>query len=255
MGVKICALASGSNGNCYYIGDHEDSILIDAGINCKQIINRMKQRGLDPGKIRAIFITHEHNDHVCGARVLSKKLDIPVYMTQGTYNSLYLTNKPEAVRFIDANQPLFFPPFVIYPVAKQHDAAEPTSFRVEIQETNIGVFTDIGEACDRVKKQLGLCEVLFLEANYDEKMLWSGAYPYHLKQRVASDVGHLSNAQAAQLLESYGGPTLKWVLLSHLSGDNNTPTMAFEAVKHLSERFNILLTSRKEAGEVIEIAN
>jgi len=251
--VEICALASGSNGNCYYIGNNEDAILIDAGINCKQILNRMKAKDLDPRKIRAIFITHEHNDHVCGARVLAKKLGLPVYMTKGTYHALYITNQPEAVRFIDPVQPVMLIPFIIHPVLKNHDAKEPTSFRVDLQGINVGVFTDIGLPCANVIAHMQHCQALFLETNYDEKMLWEGSYPQHLKQRVASDVGHLSNMQAVDLLTEHAGPYLKWVLLSHLSGENNTPQIAYDALKHFEDRFQIVLTSRKEPGEVIEI--
>lgn len=251
--IEICALASGSNGNCYYIGNKEDAILIDAGINCKQILARMKIKGLNPSKLRGIFITHEHNDHVCGVRVLAKKLDIPVYMTKGTYESLYLTNKPLAVRFIDSKQPVMLLPFIIHPILKNHDASEPTSFRVDYRGINIGVFTDIGTPCSNVTSHLKVCHALFLETNYDEKMLWEGSYPQHLKERVASDVGHLSNLQAADLLSDHAGPDLKWVLLSHLSGENNTPQIAYDALKHLEKRFNLVVTSRKEATEIITL--
>jgi phosphoribosyl 1,2-cyclic phosphodiesterase len=213
----------------------------------------MKIKGLNPSKLRGIFITHEHNDHVCGVRVLAKKLDIPVYMTKGTYQSLYLTNKPLAVRFIDPIQPVMLLPFIIHPILKNHDASEPTSFRVEYRGINIGVFTDIGTPCNNVTAHLKVCHALFLETNYDEKMLWEGSYPQHLKQRVASDVGHLSNLQAADLLSDHAGPDLKWVLLSHLSGENNTPQIAYDALKHLEERFNLVVTSRKEATEIITI--
>ena len=251
--IEICALASGSNGNCYYIGNKEDAILVDAGINCKQILARMRFKGLNPSILRGIFITHEHNDHVCGARVLGKKLDIPVYMTKGTYKSLYITNQPVAVRFIQTDQPVMLIQFIIHPVLKNHDAKEPTSFRIEYQGINIGVFTDIGSACANVTSHLKVCHALFLETNYDEKMLWEGPYPHHLKQRVASDVGHLSNSQAVNLLSEHAGPDLKWVLLSHLSGENNTPQIAFDAMKHFQERFNLIVTSRREPTEVITL--
>jgi len=251
--VEICALASGSNGNCYYIGNKEDAILIDAGINCKQILKRMNAKGLDSAKIRGIFITHEHNDHVCGVRVLGGKLDVPVFMTKGTYESLYLTNRPLAVRFVESGQPMMFAPFIIHPVLKNHDATEPTSFRVELQGVSVGVFTDIGSPCPNVTFHLRECHALFLETNYDEKMLWEGSYPHYLKQRIASDVGHLSNMQAVSLLSEYASPALKWVLLSHLSGENNTPQVAYDALKHLDNRFNIRTTSRYEPSDVIEI--
>ena len=253
--IEICALASGSNGNCYYIGDKEDAILIDAGINCKQILTRMRSKGLSPDKIRGIFVTHEHNDHVCGARVLGKKLDIPVYMTKGTYQSLYFINQPLAVRFLRPGQPVMLIPFIIHPFLKNHDAKEPTSFRIELHGINVGIFTDIGLPCNNVTSHLHECHAVFLETNYDEKMLWEGSYPYPLKQRVASDVGHLSNKQAVDLLTEHAGTDLKWVLLSHLSAENNTPKVAFSSLQHLESRFNIRLTSRHEPSEVIQIRN
>ena len=251
--VEICAVASGSNGNCYYIGNHENAILVDAGVNCKQILSKMKLSGLSPSKLRGIFITHEHNDHVCGVRVLAKKLDIPVFMTKGTYQGLYLTNRPGAVRLIESDQSIDLCSFIIHPVLKNHDGKEPTSFRVEHQGINIGVFTDIGSPCDNVTAHLKVCDALFLESNYDEKMLWGGSYPPHLKERVASDVGHLSNLQAAELLEEHAAEHLKVVLLSHLSGENNTPEIAYQAVKHLEDRFQIIVTSRKQPSEVITV--
>lgn len=251
--VEICALASGSNGNCYYIGNKDYSILVDAGINYKQIIARMRLKGLDPCSVRAIFITHEHGDHVRGARVLGKKLDIATYMTKGTHESLYFTNRPATVRIIEPGTPVIIGPFTVHPVAKNHDATEPASFRVELYGINIGIFTDIGSPCNNVTSHLRQCHALFLETNYDEKMLWGGRYPYPLKKRVASDIGHLSNNQAVDLLAGYAGPRLKWVLLSHLSAENNTPQIAYDTLKHFEGRFNILLTSRYGPGDVIKI--
>ena len=251
--VTICALASGSNGNCYYIGHQDEAILVDAGINCKQILARLKSRRLSTSKIRAVFITHEHRDHVCGARVLSKKLDIPVYMSKGTHDSLYFIHRPLASRIFNGYEPISAGKFIVYPVPKNHDATEPTSFRVLVDELNIGVFTDIGKPCANVISHLEKCDALFLETNYDEKMLWEGSYPYPLKQRVASDVGHLSNKQAVDLIENSAGPHLKWILLSHLSAQNNTPVIATNAMKHLEGRYHIKLTSRYEAGEVISL--
>ena len=251
--VEICALASGSNGNCYYIGNKQDAVLIDAGINCKQILIRMRSKGLDPNKVRGIFITHEHHDHVCGVRVFGKKMDIPAFMTQGTYDALYYSNRPLAVRLIEPGIPVTIGPFTVHPVLKNHDAAAPTSFRVELSDISIGVFTDIGTPCSNVTTHLQQCHALFLETNYDEKMLWEGSYPYPLKQRVSSDVGHLSNDQAVKLLAEHAGPSLKLVLLSHLSAQNNTPQIAYDALKHFEGRFDIRLTSRYEPGEVIKI--
>jgi len=238
--LEICSIASGSNGNCYYIGNNTDAVLVDAGISTKQILIRMKERGLKPEKIKALFITHEHSDHLRGARVLAKRLQIPVYITAKTYNSSYKNQRPDHPRFFSPEEPIKIGEFTIHPVPKNHDAAEPCSFRVEYENRNIGVFT------------LNQCDGLFLESNYDEKMLWEGHYPWHLKKRVASEVGHLSNDQALRLLEDHAGEKLKLVFLSHLSKENNSPEIALNNMQPLSDRFEIKLASRYEASEVIK---
>jgi phosphoribosyl 1,2-cyclic phosphodiesterase len=253
--IEICALASGSNGNCYYIGNEDDAILVDAGISCKQILGRMVERGLDAKKVRAVFISHEHSDHVRGIRVLGKRLDIPAYLTKGTFKSLYYTNQPQAARFFEPGEPVKIGAFTIHSFLKNHDASEPTSFRIESSGLNIGVFTDIGTACLNVTSQLNRCNAIFLETNYDEKMLWEGFYPYHLKKRIGSDVGHLSNKQAFDLLSEHACKELQCVFLSHLSAENNTPQKAYEEIMPLSCKFEVKLTSREKAGEVYELCS
>lgn len=242
--VEICALASGSNGNCYYIGNEQDAVLIDAGISCKQILIRIGEAGLDASRIRGIVISHEHTDHVSGVRVLSKKLGIPAWFSQGTYNALRETEQPERYHIFDPEKPFLIGTFKIHPFLKNHDAAEPCSFRIEHDDWHIGVFTDIGEPCDRLKHHLRKCHALFLETNYDERMLWDGPYPYILKRRVASSHGHLSNDQAFDLVRDHAGPELVHIFLSHLSGENNRPELAEEKFKPLSDRFKVSLTSR-----------
>lgn len=252
--IEICALASGSNGNCYYVGNEVDAILIDAGITCKQILCRMEERNLDPKKIRAVFISHEHSDHVRGIRVLGKKLDVPVYLTRGTFNSLYYTNLPLAPRFLEPGIPVSLGSFIVHPFLKNHDASEPASFRIESMGVNIGVFTDIGTPCLNVTSQLNKCDAIFLETNYDDKMLWEGSYPYYLKKRIGSDVGHLSNKQAFDLLSEHACKELQCVFLSHLSAENNTPQKAYDEIKPLLVKFKVKLTSRHEPGEVFEMS-
>ncbi len=251
--LEICAIASGSNGNCYYIGNNTDAVLIDAGISTKQILLRMAERELDPSKIKALFITHEHSDHMRGARVLAKRLQIPVYITAKTFNSAYKSMRPFYTRFFTSEAEIEIGEFTIYPVLKKHDAAEPCSFRINYGEHNIGVFTDIGEACDNVKDHLNKCNGVFLESNYDEKMLWDGAYPWYLKKRVASEFGHLSNDQAFELLEQYAGENMKHVFLSHLSKENNTPEIALKKMEPLTQKYEIKVAPRYEASEVCRI--
>lgn len=251
--VEICALASGSNGNCYYIGNDEEALLIDAGLSYRQILKRLEAKSLDPYKIRALFITHEHGDHIRGARVTSKKLGIPVFMTKGTFHAAYRTWKPLSFIAVEDNKPMQVGQFAVFPVLKNHDASEPTSFRVEHGGYSIGIFTDIGTPCDNVKKHLVKCHALFLETNYDRQMLKEGPYPYHLKARIDSDFGHLSNFQAFELLRENAHPQLQCVFLSHLSAENNRPELAIQEFKPLEDRFAIKLTDRYAAGEIYRL--
>ena len=251
--LEICAIASGSNGNCYYIGNEKDAVLIDAGISCKQIVQRMKDRNLNPLKVKAVFITHEHNDHISGARVFGNRLQVPIYLTSKTWYGAYKNMRPDVPKFFNQGDTINVGDFTIHSFSKNHDASEPCSFRVHHNGKNIGVFTDIGEACENVTQHLQMCDGLFLESNYDEKMLWEGRYPYFLKQRVASSVGHLSNKQAFDLLETHAGEHLKCVFLSHLSKENNTLEIAYVSMHPLTSRFEVKLTSRYEAGEVYRL--
>lgn len=251
--IEICALASGSNGNCYYIGNEHDAVLVDAGISTKKILLRMEEAGLQASKVRGIFISHEHSDHVHGVRVLSKRLGVPAWFTQGTFDSLKFGEQPELIKIFAPDKSIIVGSITIHPFLKNHDAAEPCSFRIEHDGWQVGVFTDIGEACQRVIHHLRKCHALFIETNYDEKMLWDGSYPYHLKSRVASAVGHLSNVQAFELIRDHAGPELVHIFLSHLSGENNRPEIAEESFKTLSDRFSVHLTSRHTVSSLYRL--
>jgi len=252
--LEICALASGSNGNCYYIGNDHEAVLVDAGLSARQLQMRMHACGLDPAKIKAILVTHEHSDHCCGVRVLSKRLGgIPVYLTKKTYLAMHRKQQPGLVVWFEPNQEFPIGSFSIFPFSKQHDAADACSFRISYDGRHVGVMTDIGEPCEQVRLHFSMCHAVFLESNYDEDMLWSGPYPYYLKQRVSSSVGHLSNIQAFRLLESCAGGSLKMVLLSHLSGENNTPEKAISVFESLQQSYCIELTSRQAPTRVFVV--
>jgi phosphoribosyl 1,2-cyclic phosphodiesterase len=248
--VEVCALASGSNGNCYYIGNETEAILVDAGIFCKQIFLRMAERNLDAKKVKAVFISHEHHDHICGVRVFCNKLNIPAFFTPGTFINTSLSNRPRFFRFIEKGESVLLGDLRIHAFQKNHDAADPCSFRIESDGMNIGVLTDLGSFGQPVIDHLKECHILFLESNYDEKMLREGPYSWPLKKRIASERGHLSNIQALNLVEEHAGENLHTIILSHLSGENNTPEIAFDTFKTLDGRFKIIKTSRYEAGEV-----
>lgn len=251
--IEICALASGSNGNCYYVGNQDDAILVDAGISRRQIMKRIKERQLDASKIRAVFISHEHADHFRGVRVLSKCLNIPVYITESTYKKSWPQHRPEKIRNFSPGDVVRIGEMCIHTFLKNHDAAQPCSFRIEHNGISVGVMTDIGEPCQNVIRHFSLCNAVFLESNYDEDMLWSGPYPYYLKKRVASAYGHLSNRQAFELLKQYGSDELEVVFLSHLSAENNRPDIAMEAFKELADKYSVRLTNRYAPAEIYRI--
>lgn len=251
--VDICAIASGSNGNCYYVGNSEDAVLVDVGISRKQVLLRMVNRGLDPAKIRGIFISHEHADHMRGVKVLAKVLQVPVYMTRQTFENTWNPNRPGMYALFAPGEAVELNSLIIHPFLKNHDAAEPCSFRVETNERSVGVFTDIGTPCDNLVDHFKQCDAMFLESNYDEEMLQTGPYPWHLKKRVASDVGHLSNVQAVNLTKEHASEKLQTIFLSHLSGENNTPAIAEEAFASLKVKHKVVLTSRHDASEVLKV--
>lgn len=251
--LELCALASGSNGNCYYIGTPDEALLVDAGLSARQLQLRLDERGIDQSKIKAILITHEHADHCRGARVLSKRLHVPVFLTKKTYLAMSRAEQPGHPEWFEPGVSFRLGAFEVFPFAKQHDAVDACSFRIGFDGRQVGVMTDIGEACEQVKSHFAHCHAVFLESNYDEEMLWNGPYPYFLKERVASSNGHLSNVQAFQLASECGGEHLTAIFLSHLSGENNTPERAGEVFEPLSSRFRIELTSRVGATEIFSI--
>lgn len=219
--MNYCALASGSNGNCYYIAKGNDAILIDIGINTKHVLLRMASVGIDPASIKAIFITHEHGDHIRGLSVFAKRYQVPVYITAGSYKGSRLHMPEHLIHIIEPNAKTSIGGLIIYGVPKYHDAKEPCSFIVSDGSTNIGIVTDIGKVCDNVKRVIQHSDVLLLESNYDEDMLENGRYSYYLKNRIRGGLGHISNKEALAAFLENKTNRLKHLILGHLSGQNN----------------------------------
>lgn len=251
--VQVCAIASGSNGNCYYVGNESDAVLIDVGISRRQILERMKLVGLDIAKVKAIFVSHEHTDHSKGVRVLSAKNQIPAFYTKTTYNKCFEENRPDKYHAFIPGQEIKVGSLSVLPFSKKHDAVEPCSFMVHSGEFSVGIMTDMGVGCSNVIQQIPDCHALFMESNYDEKMLWDGPYPMYLKHRVASDHGHLSNDQAYELVSRYAGQHLKLLLLSHLSAENNQPSIVRDKFDLLNHPCQVVLTDRNAPTKVYVI--
>lgn len=251
--VFIASLNSGSNGNCYYIGNSTEAVLVDAGISCRETERRMLGLGLAMQKVRAIFISHEHTDHIRGLPVLAKKYKLPVYITADTRKGGGLLLQEEQVNSFEAYAPVSIGGLSVTAFPKLHDAAEPHSFVVDGGGIRIGVFTDIGAPCEHLIRHFQQCHAAFLESNYDEAMLDGGGYPFYLKNRIRGGKGHLSNTQALELFIKYRSPHLSHLLLSHLSHNNNTPRLVQELFEPHAGKIKIVIASRSEASAVYEV--
>jgi len=258
--MEICVLASGSNGNAIYLGSPNSgaAILLDCGITRRQIKLRLEEKGKSLEKISAIFLTHEHSDHVLGLRVTCKYYPIPVYLTRGTCQGL--TECPESglLNFIDARQPVQLHDFFIQPIPKSHDARDPVAFFIELDGHRLLYATDFGTPNPEIIQAITAAHVILLETNYDPEMLENGPYPEYLKQRIRSKHGHMSNHHSAELIRDFATPALKHLILGHLSENNNHPDLALEAVREIiRERTDlnpqIHVASRHIAGELIRL--
>lgn len=253
MSLQIASLNSGSNANCYYIGNSKEAVLIDAGLSCRETEKRMKRLGLDIALVKAIFISHEHDDHIAGLPVLSKKYRLPVYITDSTLrNCRFELNKGLAYSFIHT-QPVSIGELSILPFSKSHDANDPHSFIVSANSVHVGVITDIGYACKHVIKHFKLCDAVFLESNYCEEMLENGSYPVHLKRRISGKKGHLSNDQALELLLKHKPENLQLLILSHLSQNNNHPDVVSKLFSQYANGVKVIVASRHRESELFSI--
>jgi len=254
MSLYLASLNSGSNGNCYYIGNEHDAVLIDAGISRRTTLQRMTRIGLSVDRVRAIFISHEHGDHTRGVEVLSRRHSIPVYMTEAT--CLHSRRRPGStlLRSFSAYVPVHFGDLTVLPFPKLHDGIDPHSFTVSCNGITAGVFTDIGKACDHVTGQFKQCHAAFLEANYDETMLEEGGYPAYLKRRIRGDRGHLSNDQALELFISHRLPAMSHLLLSHISAQNNHPQLVQDLFMPHANGTQIFIASRYRESEVYTVS-
>lgn len=225
--------------------------MVDVGISCRETEKRMLRLGLSMNKVRAIFISHEHSDHIRGVEVLSRKHQLPVYINEGTLKNSRL--KLTDVRSFSAHESIIVGGLSVIPFPKFHDASDPYSFVVSGNDINIGVFTDIGSPCEHLIRNFRKCHAVFLEANYDAEMLATGRYPYYLKKRISGGKGHLSNAQALELFISHKPDFMSMVLLSHLSKENNDPILAKELFMKHAGSVEVIVASRDQESPVYKI--
>ncbi len=252
--LYITSLNSGSNGNCYYVGNNEEAVLIDAGISCREIEKRMLRLNLSMRKVKSLFISHEHSDHIKGVCTLAKKYQLPVYITPGTLTNCRFDLESGLVKNLSSHSRTTIGRLVITAFPKIHDAIEPHSFMVSCGNTHVGVFTDLGAVCGELTKYFSMCNAAFLETNYDEHMLRSGSYPYFLKQRICGGRGHLSNRQALELFNNHRAAHLSHLLLSHLSKDNNDPQLVQTLFEEHAAGTAIIVASRHQETPVFVVS-
>jgi phosphoribosyl 1,2-cyclic phosphodiesterase len=255
MALYISSLNSGSNGNCYYIGNNQDAVLVDVGISCREVERRMFRLGLSMQKLKAIFISHEHTDHIKGLTNFAKKFKLPIYITDPTLKNSQLMLDAQLIQPFVHQQKVQIGSLVVTPFSKHHDAVDPYSFMISDGDVNIGVFTDLGIPCAQLIHHFQQCHAAFLEANYDEDMLENGGYPYHLKRRIRGGKGHLSNHQALDVFRKYRPPFMTHLLLSHLSQHNNCPKLVENLFSQYANSVKITVASRFEETPVFEITN
>ena len=264
--MELCSIASGSSGNCIYIGSDTGHILIDAGISGKRIEEGLNDIGMKTAEMQGILMTHEHIDHVAGLGVLARRYGIPIYGTRGTIEAV---KGMKSVGKIDESLFHVIQPEVdfcigditIEPISISHDAADPVAYRMKSGKKTVAVMTDLGFYDTRIVQKLQNLDVLLLEANHDVRMLQTGPYPYPLKQRILGDRGHLSNENCGRLLGEVLHDNFKAAVLGHLSKENNSPQLAYETVRvevdmgenpYRADDFPLHVAKRDEASCRIE---
>jgi len=254
-------LASGSRGNCAVVASSCTKILVDAGISCRETVKRLKTLGEDAHSLSAILITHEHSDHVSGLATLAKRLRIPVFMTAATHQAWARAMRDasgeephlERLERFEAGYSFQVGDIAVKPFTIPHDAADPVGFTFRCEGVKIGIATDLGYLPVSVREHLRGSDVLVLESNHDLEMLRGGPYPWSVKQRVMSRVGHLSNHALADFFANDYDNSAAFVVLAHLSEENNHPEIARrEAERALASRGGlfhnrVLLAAQTEA--------
>ena len=249
MAVAITVLASGSKGNCTLISSGATRLLVDAGLSCRELLRRLTLCGESASGIDAILITHEHSDHVGGVNVLAKRLKVPVYMTAATYEMYRRYARDSAgnritlqrLETFEAGRAFEIGDVTVTPFTIPHDAVDPVGFTFRSEGIKVAVCTDLGYMPASVKHHIHGCQILMIESNHDLEMLRGGPYPWSVKQRVMSRVGHLSNDALADFLTTDYDGGAEYLILAHLSEQNNHPEIArMTAERALGEQRNFV---------------
>ncbi|GKH32603.1 MBL fold metallo-hydrolase [Muricomes sp. OA1] len=252
--MRLCSIASGSSGNCIYVGSDNTHLLVDTGISKKKIDAGLKELDIKGEELDGILITHEHSDHIQGLGVFSRKYEVPIYATPGTIEGIEnyapLGRMPEGLLHpIHTDESFILGDIKIDPFRISHDAKEPSGYRMNCCGKSVAVATDLGIYDEYTVSKLKSLDAVLLEANHDIHMLEVGSYPYYLKRRVMGDKGHLSNELSGRLLCDILHDNLKHILLGHLSKENNYAKLAYETVK-----LEVTLSDNIYKGEDLDMA-
>jgi phosphoribosyl 1,2-cyclic phosphodiesterase len=244
--LRFFSLASGSSGNCYFVGTAHHGILIDAGIGIRTIKKKLKDFGYGLENVLAVFITHDHSDHIKSVGILGEKYHLPIYSTEKILNGVnknYIVTEKlyNCKRFITINKKITIAEFAITPFSVSHDATESLGYSIEYKNAYFTLATDLGYICENSLPYLKQANYLVIEANFDMEMLNKGRYPIFLRNRIKSEKGHLCNDDTASFLAQHYQKHLEYIYLCHLSKENNTPEKAFNTVKEALENNNILV--------------
>lgn len=251
--MRLYSIASGSSGNCIYVGEGDTHFLVDAGISFKRIEAALNSENLTAGDLKGIFITHEHSDHISGLGVISRKHHVPIYATRETLEMIKRSTSlgvidEELYHEIEPDSFVTIGDLTVHPFSISHDAANPVAYRFATDSKAVAVATDMGYYNEYIVSNLSGLNAVLLEANHDIRMLQTGSYPYPLKQRILSDRGHLSNETSGQLLGRILNDNMSHVLLGHLSKENNYEALAFETV-----RLEIVMSDNKYNGSEFDM--
>jgi phosphoribosyl 1,2-cyclic phosphodiesterase len=246
--INFTSLISGSSGNSTYISDGKTHILIDCGMSGKQLAESLSKIGVSPEQLNALLITHEHIDHTKGAGVIARRYGLPIYSTQGTHSAMEIGNVPdEQIKIINTADDFEIGSIGIKAFDIPHDAANPVGYSFYIDGKKVTLATDIGHMHKALIEQIMKSYMVLLESNHDVDMLQFGPYPFPLKQRILSDVGHLSNENAAKTALQLVNSGTKHIMLGHLSKENNHPEIA------MMETYNTLTFAGVNVGSDVTL--
>lgn len=260
---QLRTLASGSSGNCLLLTDGQTHLLVDAGISARRIVKSLRETGVEPGELAGVLVTHEHSDHISGLATLTKQFSFPVFASGGTaralcYRIAFLENRIHTFR---PGESFEVGAMGIETFATPHDTAQSTGYAVTAAGRKAAVVTDLGRVTEAVLAGVRGAHLLVAEANHDEEMVTSGPYPYFLKERILGDFGHLSNRAGGALACACAEVGTEKIILAHLSAENNTPALAYEAVSaalcargaDIGGTLSLSLAPRSEPGPLWEV--